>query len=266
MSVGPQQGAARAGAGPGKGAEPSLAVLVALHLGPGALSFGVIALALVPSLGTTLGIPPKVLPIVTYLASIALVTVPVPLLFMAWHSRRSTGRWGLKDVLGLRKRSRPRDYLLLVPLFGWMMFCFVVLAGWLNEPIALGLFWWFPQELRFQQLLLEPAAIAALPGLKLIAPAYLVLSCLAGPLVEELYFRGYLLPRMRRFGRWAPVLNAVLFSAYHLFSPWENPVRIMATLPMVWVAWRRDDLLFTAVPHLAANTLGGLGVLWLAFA
>ncbi|MDP1823508.1 MAG: CPBP family intramembrane metalloprotease [Archangium sp.] len=236
-----------------------------LHLAPGVLSFGVIALALVPSLATALGIPPQILPIVTYLASIALVTVPVLLLFMAWRNQRSTGRWGLRGVLGLRQRGRPRDYLLLLPLFGWMMLCFVVLAGWINEPIASRWFSWFPQELRFQQLLLEPAAIAALPGLKLIAPAYLVLSCLAGPVVEELYFRGYLLPRMRRFGRWAPVLNTVLFSAYHLFSPWENPVRIIATLPMVWVAWRRDDLLFSAIPHVAANTLGGLGVLWLAF-
>ena len=37
---------------------------------------------------------------------------------------------------------------------------------------------------------------------------------------KELDFRGHLLPRLERYGRWAPVINTALFATYHLFSPW----------------------------------------------
>jgi len=46
------------------------------------------------------------------------------------------------------------------------------------------------------------------------------LNVILGPLVEELYFRGYLLPRLHRFGIWAPLINISLFAAYHLWKPW----------------------------------------------
>ena len=48
-----------------------------------------------------------------------------------------------------------------------------------------------------------------------------------GPTVEELYFRGPLLPRIDRLGAWAPVLNSGLFALYHFWSPWQLPVRLL---------------------------------------
>ena len=45
-------------------------------------------------------------------------------------------------------------------------------------------------------------------------------------MVEKMYFRGYLLPRISRLGAWAPLVNTVLFSPYHLFTPWLNVGRI----------------------------------------
>ncbi|MFD1537220.1 CPBP family glutamic-type intramembrane protease [Nonomuraea guangzhouensis] len=36
------------------------------------------------------------------------------------------------------------------------------------------------------------------------------LTGLAFPIIEELYFRGFLLPRLSRLGRWAPVVNAAV--------------------------------------------------------
>ena len=35
------------------------------------------------------------------------------------------------------------------------------------------------------------------------------------PWVEELYFRGYLLPRISRYGAWAPLLGGLFFALYH---------------------------------------------------
>jgi membrane protease YdiL (CAAX protease family) len=58
-----------------------------------------------------------------------------------------------------------------------------------------------------------------------------VVNAVAGPVVEEVYFRGYLLPRISRFGAWAPLINTVLFSVYHFFTPWQNVGRILGLLP-----------------------------------
>jgi hypothetical protein len=37
-----------------------------------------------------------------------------------------------------------------------------------------------------------------------------LLNGVIGPVVEELYFRGFLLPRMEGLGRWAPLVNVTL--------------------------------------------------------
>ena len=69
----------------------------------------------------------------------------------------------------------------------------------------------------------------------------LLVNGLAAPVVEELYFRGYLLPRIPLSRGWAPLLNAALFSLYHLFSPWQNLARTAAVVPIAYaVSWKRS--------------------------
>jgi uncharacterized protein len=73
----------------------------------------------------------------------------------------------------------------------------------------------------------------------------------AGP--RDLYFRGYLLPRIDRLGRWAPVLSTVLFSVYHLWTPWQNLTRIVGLLPMTWLAWHRRSTQLAIAVHVSIN-------------
>ena len=83
---------------------------------------------------------------------------------------------------------------------------------------------------------------------------------IVGPVVEELYFRGYLLPRIAWLGRWAPVLNTVLFSLYHFFTPWANVGRIVALLPMVYTAWWKRNIYLSMAVHVLWN-LGAMMLL-----
>ena len=64
----------------------------------------------------------------------------------------------------------------------------------------------------------------------------LAFNGVAGPITEELYFRGHLLPRLERYGRWAPVINTALFAIYHFFSPWRYPAIFLGFLPIMWTA------------------------------
>jgi hypothetical protein len=41
------------------------------------------------------------------------------------------------------------------------------------------------------------------------------------PFTEEIYFRGYLLPRIKVKGVKAPILASVLFAVYHFWQPWN---------------------------------------------
>ena len=84
----------------------------------------------------------------------------------------------------------------------------------------------------------------------------LIVNALALPSVEELYFRGYLLPRLERFGKWAPLINVSLFSLYHFWTPWQVFSRILWMLPWVYVAWRKQNIYLIMITHCIANTLG----------
>jgi len=93
----------------------------------------------------------------------------------------------------------------------------------------------------------------------------LVLNAFAGPVVEELYFRGYLLPRISRFATLAPVMNAVLFSLYHFFTPWQNVGRVLGLLPMVYAVWWKRDIRIGIAVHVLGNLFSMLALLPVLF-
>ena len=68
-----------------------------------------------------------------------------------------------------------------------------------------------------------------------------------------MYFRGYLLPRIDRFGIGAPLLGAILFALYHLWTPWQGPMRIVGFFPVVYVVWRWRNIGIAIAVHIAAN-------------
>ena len=88
-------------------------------------------------------------------------------------------------------------------------------------------------------------------GALLVTAALLLLgTVIVAPVVEELYFRGYLLPRMpHRLGRWRVPTHMVLFAAYHLWSPWLFPTRVLAILPLAYIAVRTCDVRIGVVTH-----------------
>lgn len=86
----------------------------------------------------------------------------------------------------------------------------------------------------------------------------MVVNGIAGPVVEEMYFRGYLLPRISRLGAWAPLVNTVFFSPYHFFTPWLNVGRIIGLLPMVYAAWWKRSIYVSMAVHVLGNVISML--------
>jgi hypothetical protein len=83
-----------------------------------------------------------------------------------------------------------------------------------------------------------------------------LLSGFVASVVEELYFRGFLLPRMERWGWLAPILNSLLFAIGHFYFP-ENVLGVfVAFLPISYVVMLKKNWRIGAVVHCLFNLLG----------
>jgi membrane protease YdiL (CAAX protease family) len=91
--------------------------------------------------------------------------------------------------------------------------------------------------------------------------AGITINGVAGPLVEEMYFRGHLLPHLERLGRWSPAVNTTLFALYHFASPWQFFARALGLMPLFYFVWRRSNIYVGIAVHCALNTMGALVVL-----
>ena len=73
------------------------------------------------------------------------------------------------------------------------------------------------------------------------------------PWVEELYFRGYLLPRISRYGVGAPLIGGLLFGLYHSWQPFGFVTVFLLGAALGYVVWWKRDLRLSISLHVFAN-------------
>ncbi len=225
---------------------------IILHLVPGLLILAsvLIVFPLVISLNWSTD--------VVIIIGLGFVLIPVELGYLLFQAKKRNNELSLKGIVLYRNSMSVWKYLLwTVPIIIWILFIFGVVSPPIDTYLIENIFQWMPNTL-IQDVDTGPHTQSTL-----LILWFFVLLCngIFGPLVEELYFRGYLLPRISRYGQWAPLINAVLFSLYHFFSPWQNPVRILALLPMVYVVYRKRNIYLGIIIHCGVNTLGMLTAL-----
>jgi membrane protease YdiL (CAAX protease family) len=167
---------------------------IGLHLAPGALTFAA-ALLLAP-LMRRLHLP---LGFALTLA-FALVLTPIELGLLLRAGRRATGRWSLRSVPAvLAYPRRLGRWWLLVPVL--FTVALSVAVAW--SPAAAVVGGWFDGVLPAWSLPSYDDTLGfAKPVLVATMLVTLVVDGVVNPVVEELYFRGYLLPRLPVAG-WA---------------------------------------------------------------
>lgn len=192
-------------------------------------------------------------------ASACIGVVPVQLGILYYHGYRRNGRLSLDGIVLYRERIGVWKVVLwALGTFLWAGLAFTFAKPHLNAWL-LPAFQWLPPL--FQPLKGDLTGFSY--GIRLTTALLgLIGTCWVAPAVEELYFRGFLLPRMERMKGWAPAANAVLFSLYHLFTPWENLTRIVAILPMLYAVQRNRSIWISMLAHTLLNTVGMVGVLF----
>jgi membrane protease YdiL (CAAX protease family) len=224
---------------------------IILHLLPGALIalfFAITAQAVVAA-----GYPS----IDALLLAILIVLLPIELGYLIYQGRARNGTISLSGIVLNREPIPAWQYLaLVVPLILWGGLIFAI-SGPLDGLLSRTMFTWLPDWYFFGNFA-EHVSEFSRSALTLTIVLLLVLNGVLGPVVEEMYFRGYLLPRISRFGRWAPVINTVLFSLYHFWSPWQIITRIIAVLPLVSAVYWKRNIYVGMLTHVLLNTLGVL--------
>jgi membrane protease YdiL (CAAX protease family) len=234
----------------------SFAWMVVLHLLPSALAMLMMLFA--GPLLKSIGVLPSVPIIFVFVAP---VLVLMQLGFLYYKGKQLNSKFSLQGIV--LYRDEPISWwklaALALPLLAWIAFVWLVIKPPINEYFIEHFFTWMPAYF-FDDYFLNN--LNQYPPIMLkITGVFFVLSITLGGAVEELYFRGYLLPRMAPLGNWAPIINIVFFSMYHLWSPWENVVRVLGLLPWIFAVWRTRNIYLSLLIHIIINAFSGISML-----
>ena len=223
----------------------SVARTIVLHLLPGALIL-LFFLAVAP-LVRGIGFPPAM---AVYLASV-FVVVPFELGYLIYQARKNGTSLG--DIV-LYRQPVPKGQLVLIVV---LLFVGGSVLGALLLPVDFivkeNLFSWLPMGYDVTYGLYGDVARFSTANMLIMWVFGLIVNVIVGPVVEEMYLRGYLIPRISRFGAWAPLLNTVLFSLYHFFNPSGFISRIGSFLPLAYGAWWKRSIYVSMIVHVLFN-------------
>lgn len=183
------------------------------------------------------------------LLAILFVLIPFQIGVLFHESKKLNNNYSLKHIVLYRQPIAKHQFIILViALFLWSGISLFMHA--LTEQFFIESFFsWVPDWF----FLAEDFSAFPRKNVLLTLFAAFVLNAFIGPIVEEFYFRGYLLPRMRRFGIWAPAIHTTLFSLYHFFTPWQNLGRIVGLLPLIYVVQWKKNLYISMAVHVLGN-------------
>ena len=105
----------------------------------------------------------------------------------------------------------------------------------------------------------------SLEGNFLFVLLYFLIGLIFNIFGEEIYYRGFLLPRMRGvFGKWDWIANGVLFTLKHVYQRWLYPGILIGGLSFAFAAGPLGSLPLAMVFHWVGNFLFNLVFLFMA--
>jgi uncharacterized protein len=218
---------------------------IVYHLLPGLLT-GAFYFAIAQPI-RNLGFPS----IAAFILAAIFILIPFELGFLLYQGKKKNGVLSLEGIVLYRQRIPLWQYLVWVPA----IFILVGLIFTILTPVSdfFGtLFTWLPDTLRLDMGLGGEYSRSVLIITYLFGFIFFVL---VAPTVEELYFRGYLLPRMPRWKGWTPILHSTLFALYHTWTPWMVITRTIGLLPLIFIVQRKRNIYLGIIIHCLVNAI-----------
>ena len=231
-----------------QGAKHTLATSVALHLFPGAVL--VMFYLLLAPLGMKMGLPP----LLTSCALAVIVLAPLEIGHLLLIARRGGGRLSLRGAVDMPPPMKIWRYIAItlgLVAVSIAMYAFSLPADrWFGRQISGLLPAWYDYARLDAYRHLGAGVLAWVLALRFAADVVVV------PAAEELYFRGYLLPRIPGPAWLAPLASGALFAVYHFWQPYNWPSIFCLTPPMTVAVWRTRDVRLSIATHVTMNLIG----------
>ena len=189
---------------------------------------------------------------------IVVAMVPTQIGVLLFIAKRTTKTCNILKLMPFQGKSKFVEYLLFVAIMiGWALSISAILTP-IEHGLRDGLFAFVPDNLAMRNIDFH----ATSKGLLIFSASFAILTNgIIAPITEELYFRGYLLPRINLSPIMAVIANAVLFSIYHFFSPWYFLSRILMMIPLYYWVMKRKNIRFSIVAHVIANVFTSVSFL-----
>jgi membrane protease YdiL (CAAX protease family) len=184
--------------------------------------------------------------IIALIFAIAFILIPVELGYLFYQGKKKTGRFTLQGIISYRDPIPWWQYL----VWGFVIFIATGAIVTLLEPLDAflheKLFFWIPDINYGLDGFYSRKTLIVTYSLCLLIVAFLA------PLVEELYFRGYLLPRMK--GKYAALFHSFLFAVQHVLEPWMILTRTLGFLPILFGV-KKKNIYIGIIVHILCNTI-----------
>lgn len=207
-----------------------------LHLFPGLLSLTFYCLT--APIAVAYGFPSMF----AFILSMICTSLPFELGYLLYQGEKINGEMSLKKLFNFKSKLSLDEYLLLIPaLVIWGAVC-LGFIGLVIDPIIINkVFSFLPEWFNVNDIIYNAPKYSTTTLIVTILLCFIVLGIIA-PLIEELYFRGYLLPRISEYESASPIINATLFCIYHFHAPWQLFSNLLFYWPFAHLVWKRNDL------------------------
>ena len=226
---------------------------ILLHLIPGALFlvFFILAVPLVENLGLPLRF--------ASLLGVFLVLIPIELGVLFFEGKKRNGRFSLSGIVVFRERIPLWQYFLWVPLLVLWSGILALLLSPFGDFLVKTVFTWLPAWF------LSPDNSGDSRLILVVMVILYGIANVGAAIVEELYFRGYLMPRLSALKGWAPLVNTVLFALQHFLTPWQVPFIILGVLPQAYLVYKKRNMYLGILAHSILNLLSAILLIMATF-
>lgn len=221
----------------------SIGKLITLHLLPG-IVFSIVYTILSMN-GILAGFPKLITAGLTGVVSI----LPIELGYLFYRAKKEDGSYNIFRILGLKSRMKAGQYTVYTLLLFLITGLFMMILRPVSDFILNNVFCWIPSWYNFSQ----DMSVFSKSAIIITILVSFFFFTLIMPIVEELYFRGYLMARMKWMGKYSVLFNVVLFAVYHFWSPWLIIARIVGMIPLYYCVYKRNSLKLAIVVHCLVN-------------
>lgn len=180
------------------------------------------------------------------------ILAPLELGLLIYFAKSKTGTYNIWTQIHYLEKSKIKEYLIFISIMAlWALWVNALLTPF-EAAVRDKLFSFIPTE-----YILGNYNIALFTNEKILVTGIfgLFANGIVAPLVEELYFRGYLLSNIDLPPLKSSLVSAILFSVYHFYTPWYFVSRVLMTVPLYYLVIKKRNIRYSILAHIIANAI-----------